>query len=295
MQQNEKFKDWLFRYQSFYRVRRTDKSKRRFLSALVADISEMREDVQVIEYNRHEKYASRNVYVGDIEKADQIICTYYDTPIQHFGPYVLFDRKEQEKRTTSFIVATSVLLLLAGIAGTLLYMRYASGTADLISVRTALIALAYGVYFYLLGKITKGLPDRRTVVRNTSSVLALLAMINDTKVKDEKTAFAFVDEGSFGESGLEAMLTPKNKKAKIFYLDCVGADAPLHVIGNDISKAKLSVMSIDHQSSDEKINYIFSAKISEKEQKTQFHLDKSELNKKNLNMENITKVMELCR
>ena len=56
-----------------------------------------------------------------------------------------------------------------------------------------------------------------------------------------------------------------------------------------------SEMSIDHQSSDEKINYIFSAKISEKEQKTQFHLDKSELNKKNLNMENITKVMELCR
>ena len=71
MQQNEKFKDWLFRYQSFYRVRRTDKSKRRFISALVADISDMREDVQVIEYNRHKKYASRNVYVGDIEKADR--------------------------------------------------------------------------------------------------------------------------------------------------------------------------------------------------------------------------------
>ncbi|WP_319468187.1 hypothetical protein [uncultured Trichococcus sp.] len=293
MQQNEKFKDWLFRYQSFYRVRRTDKSKRRFLSALVADISEMREDVQVIEYNRHEKYASRNVYVGDIEKADQIICTYYDTPIQHFGPYVLFDRKEQEKRTTSFIVASSVLLLLAGIAGTLVYMRYASGAADLISVRTLFIALAYGIYFYLFGKITKGLPSRRTVVRNTSSILTLLAMINETK--DEKTAFAFVDEGSFGDSGLEAMRAPKNKKAKIFFLDCVGADAPLHVIGNDVSKAKLSELSIDHQSSDERINYIFSAKTSEKEQKTQFYLDKSDLSRKNLNMENITKVMELFR
>lgn len=293
MKQNEKFKDWLFRYQSFYRVRRTDKSKRRFLSALVADISDMRQDVQVIEYNPQKKYASRNVYVGDIEKADQIICTYYDTPIQHFGPYVLFDRKEQEKRTTSFIIVSSALWILAGVAGTLLYMRYASGVADLVSVRTLFIALAYGAYFYLLGKITKGLPKRRTVVRNTSSVLALLAMID--KAKDEKTAFAFVDEGSFGDSGLEAMRTPKNNKAKIFFLDCIGADAPLHVIGNDVSKAKLSELGIDHQSSDEKINYIFSAKTSDKESITQFYLDKSDLNRKHLNIENITKVMELFR
>ena len=242
MQQNEKFKDWLFRYQSFYRVRRTDKSKRRFISALVADISDMREDVQVIEYNRHKKYASRNVYVGDIEKADRIICTYYDTPIQHFGPYVLFDREAQEKRTTSFIIVSSVLLLLVGIAGTLFYMQNASGAVDLISVRTLFIALAYGVYFYLFGKIAKGLANRKTLIRNTSSVLAMLAMISEAK--GEKTAFAFVDEGSFGESGLEAMRTPRNKKAKIFFLDCVGADAPLHVIGNDVSEAKLSAFQV---------------------------------------------------
>lgn len=293
MQQNEKFKDWLFRYQSFYRVRRTDKSKQRFLSALVADISDLREDVQVIEYNRHKKYASRNVYVGDIEKADRIICTYYDTPIQHFGPYVLFDRKEQETRTTSFIIASSVLLILAGIAGTLLYMKYVSDAFDGLSLSTLLTALVYGGYFYLLGKITKGSANRKTLIRNTSSVLAILAMISETK--GEKTAFAFVDEGSFGESGLDAMRTPGNKKAKIFFLDCVGADAPLHVIGNDVSKAKLSELSIDHQSSEERITYIFSAKISEKEKKTSFSLDRADLDRKTLNMENIEKVMELCR
>jgi len=293
MQQNEKFKDWLFRYQSIYRVRRTEKSKRRFLSALVTDISEMREDVQVIEYNRHKKYASRNVYVGDIEKADQIICTYYDTPIQNFGPYILFDRKEQEKRTTSFILVSSILMILVGIVGTLLYMRYASGAVDLISFRNLFIALTYGVFFYLLGKIAKGLSNRKTLIRNTSSVLAMLAMMSEAKGK--RTAFAFVDEGSFGESGLEALRTSHNKKAKIFFLDCVGADAPLHVIGNDVSKAKLSELSIDHQSSDQRINYVFSAKTSKKEQKTRLYLDKSDLSRKTLNMENITKIVELFK
>ncbi len=277
MQQNEKFKDWLFRYQYMYRIRRTEKSKNRFLSALVMDISEMREDVQVIEFNREKNYASRNVYIGDVEKADRIICTYYDTPIQHFGPYVLFDRKEQEKRTTGFILASSVLLILAGIAGTFLYMQYASDAFEVLSVRTLLIALAYGIYFYMLGKVTKGLPKRRTLIRNTSSVLGLLGMMSEEK--GTKTAFAFVDEGSFGENGLEA-LRAVNKKAKIFLLDCIGADAPLHV---------------EHPTSDRQLAYIFSAKTAEKGQTTRFYLDKADLNKKTLNMENIAKVAELCR
>ena len=145
----------------------------------------------------------------------------------------------------------------------------------------------------MLGKITKGSASRKTLIRNTSSVLAMLAMISEAK--GEKTAFAFVDEGSFGESGLEAMLMPQNKKAKKFYLDCVGADAPLHVIGNDVSQEKLSALQIDHQLSNERITYIFSAKTSEKEKKTSFYLDKADLDRKTLNMENIAKVMELCR
>ncbi len=293
MQQNERLKDWLFRYQYIYRIRRTEKNKRRFLSALVSDISGMREDVQVIEYNRHKKYASRNVYVGDIEKADQIICTYYDTPPKSFGPYVLFNRKEQGKQTTSLVLISSILMILLGIVGTLIYMRYAADAFNLASFRTAFIALAYGIYFFLLGKVTKGLTNRKTLIRNTSSVLALLALISETK--GNKTAFAFIDEGSFGESGLEALGTSPKKKTKIFLLDSVGANAPLHVLGNDFSKEKVSELRIDHPTSDQSVNYIFSARTAEKESKTRFYLDKSDLSQKNLNMENLTKVVELFK
>ena len=54
-------------------------------------------------------------------------------------------------------------------------------------------------------------------------------------------------------------------------------------------------LQIDHQLSNERITYIFSAKTSEKEKKTSFYLDKADLDRKTLNMENIEKVMELCR
>ncbi len=98
MEQTEVFKDWLFRYQYVYRLRRTEKSKKRFLAALVTDIAKMREDVHVIEYDRQKKYASRNVYVGDIKQADQVICTFYDTPPESVGSYQLFNRKIKPKK-----------------------------------------------------------------------------------------------------------------------------------------------------------------------------------------------------
>ena len=51
MEQSEVFKDWLFRYQYVYRLRRTEKSKKRFLAALVTDIAKIREDVRVSKRN----------------------------------------------------------------------------------------------------------------------------------------------------------------------------------------------------------------------------------------------------
>lgn len=55
MEQTEGFKDWLFRYQYVYRLRRTEKSKKRFLAALVTDIAKMRKVVRVIEYDQKKK------------------------------------------------------------------------------------------------------------------------------------------------------------------------------------------------------------------------------------------------
>ncbi|WP_347239696.1 mannonate dehydratase [Enterococcus lactis] len=80
MKKNELFRDWEFRYRYVYLKRRTKKSKQRFLSALVSDIYSMRTDVTVIAYDTP-AYRSKNIYVGDIEKAEKVICTYYDTPV----------------------------------------------------------------------------------------------------------------------------------------------------------------------------------------------------------------------
>lgn len=288
MEQSEVFKDWLFRYQYVYRLRRTEKSKKRFLAALVTDIAKMREDVQVIEYDQQKKYASRNVYVGNIKQADRVICTFYDTPPESIGSYQLFDRKDQARKTTTFIFASTLIAILLGVIGTLIYMRLSPDSFQLNSLGTLMIMLIYAGYFILLGKITKGLSNRKTLVRNTSSILAMLKMIAENKQKN--IAYAFLDEGSYGNKGLEELQRQVNGHCKIYYLDSVGATAPLYLVGKLPSNKKIGE-NVEYQEADQKVSYLFSARKDQTN--AAFYLNPADLKKKQLNMDNIVTVTNL--
>lgn len=288
--QDETFKDWLFRYQHIYRLRRTKKQKQRFLSALVTDIAEMRTDIQVIEYQQNKKYVSSNLYVGNVETADRILCTYYDTPPQGFGSYDLFDREKQKKSITGFILVSSLLMLLVGGLLTMLYMNQSGNTFDLFSIQTLFVILGYGLYFYLLGKVAKGLSVRKTLIRNTSSILALLALIDESR--DKKTAFAFVDEGCFGEVGLDVLKSSCKASAKIYSLDCVGAEPELYLADRTKTPIKLEdITQLGKQS--EQINYIFSARATSSAAETSYYLEQSDLKQKQLNSANMRKLIQL--
>lgn len=288
MEQSEVFKDWLFRYQYVYRLRRTEKSKKRFLAALVTDIAKIREDVRVIEYDQQKKYASRNVYVGNIKQADRVICTFYDTPPESIGSYQLFDRKDQAKKTMMFILTSTLIAILLGVIGTIIYMRLSPNSFQFNSVSTLVIMVIYAGYFALLGKITKGLSNRKTLVRNTSSLLAMLKMIAENKQKN--VAYAFLDEGSYGDKGLEELQRQVNGHCEIFYLDSVGASAPLHLVGKSPHNGKIDDY-VDYQESDQKVSYLFSARKDQTN--AAYYLNQTDLKEKHLNMENIVAVTNL--
>lgn len=283
------FKDRLARYSFLYRSRNTKKEKIRFLKSLVTDISQVRNDISVIKYSNKKKYSIRNVYVGDIQKADQIICTYYDTPPVYFGDYIFFDRKKQEKQTTKAILCTSIIWVLLGVIGVLLYMKLNSKVFGLFSVQTLCISLIYLGYFIILSKISKGVWNRNNLIRNTSSVLCLLQMLTENK-KQKKVAYAFIDDGCYGEKGLDKLMNSVKKDAKIYYLDSIGAHANLNVMGKQFKKEFVESKKIRYVSPKDQINYLFSADINENEE---FYLDKSKLKKKNLNYDNFNQTMEL--
>ena len=286
---NDILNDRLARYSFMYRSRNTNKEKTRFLRALVTDISQVRKDISVMEYSNEKKYNTRNVYIGDIEKADKIVCTYYDTPPTYFGDYILFDRKKQEKQTTKAVLFTSLAWILVGIIGTLLYMKLVSSPFVLLSVHTLCLVLIYGGYFLVLSKLSKGMWNRKNLIRNTSSILCLLQMLTEDK-NEKKVAYAFIDEGCYGDQGLDFLMKSIKKNANIYYLDSIGADATLNVMSQQLKRDIIESKKIKYISSKDRINYLFCADINENKE---FYLDKSKLKKKNLNYYNFNKAIEL--
>lgn len=280
-------KDRLVRYSFMYRSRNSNKEKTRFLKALVADISQVRKDISVIEYSNQNN--TRNVYIGDIENADQIFCTYYDTPPTYLGDYIFFDRNKQQKQTTKAVLYTSIVWVLVGIIGTLLYMKLISAPFVLFSLQTLALVLIYGGYFYILSRLSKGMFNRKSLIRNTSSVLCLLQMLTENKNK-KKVAYAFIDGGCYGEQGLDFLMKSIKKSAKVYYLDSIGAEAPLNLMGKQFKKEIAESKRIRYIEPKDQINYIFCADMNENKE---FYLDKLKLNKKNLNYDNFNQTIEL--
>lgn len=286
---DEIFNDRLVRYSFMYRSRNNNKEKNRFLKALVVDIAQVRNDISVIEYGNNKKTKYRNLYVGDIENADQVICTYYDTPSFYLGNYELFNRKKQENQTKKAVLYTSLIWFFLGIIGTLLYMKLSSKSFVLFSVETACLALIYGGYFVILSKISKGEYNRKNLIRNTSSVLCLLQMLTESK-NSKKVAYAFIDEGCYGERGLDVLKSSLKKTAKVYYLDSIGAEATLNVMGRQFKKELVQSKKIRYIEPKDQINYVFCADMN---QDKEFYLDKSKLNEKNLNYDNFNKTIKL--
>lgn len=288
MQKDEKFQDWLFRYSFVYRTRRTKKNKQRFLSALFTDLYAIREDVNVVAYN-YANYHSRNVYVGDIENADKIICTYYDTPLKHIGKYRFFDRKGQRNQTLFSLILGIVLLISAGIIGTVIYMRSSRSDMAFFSTQTILFACLFGIYFYFFGKTARGLSNRQTAVRNTSSILTMLKMID--RLEDPSIAYAFIDEGCYGDEGLQVIRDSAKKTCQFFFLDSVGANAPLRYEGNYFSEKEDQTANNKKGLPVNRINYIYSARIDE--QTHAYYLSKKDLKRKSMDLGHMEEILEL--
>lgn len=287
----EKQRDWLFRYQYIYRVRSNEKSKQRFLKALVADLLAIREDITVIEYDRQKKSANRNVYVGKIEEAQEIICTYYDTPIKSLGPYVFFNREVQKRQTLTYLLSSSVLLILIGLILTALYMKQVTNPFDFTSGWTWLAMVGFGGFFYLLSQYTKGRASKKTLIRNTSSIVAVLSLLE--KNNQKKRAYAFIDEGCYGNRGLKELLQTARKDSRIVLLDSIGSDAPLWAIGQGFSAEKLRQNEVQLKTIEQRVNYVISANEQVDGVNTTLFLTKKNLNQKELDQANLNKVLAL--
>lgn len=258
MKDIEMEKDRLLRYGYVYKSRYTAKQKDRFLRALIKDISLKRKDVSFIEYTLGKHQTLKNVYVGDLQKAKYLICTYYDTPPISFSDYPMFQVKQQEKNTLMTIGIVTIVWVLLGIIGTWL-LKDELIKFDMISLQTFIVFCMYLGYFWVLSKISKGDVQRHTLIRNTSSVLCILDILSKYS-NHNQVAYAFLDKGCQGNLGLQVACKEVGKHVTVYHLDCIGAQLPLYVMGNQAQRIENQHDKIQGVQTNHRVQFIFCAK-----------------------------------
>ena len=220
MENNCQMNDWIVRYGFLLKKRNSDKQKDKFIKAFLSDILNIRDDINVIEIDE-KKRKYHNIYIGDISKADKIITTYFDTPIVSFGDYSFTDIKKNKRNTFARIVFESVVSLCIGLGIFLFLMSVLDGKL----LTTALTVFTL-FFFYVFNGIVKGRASSKTQVRNTSSVIELLSLLEKHK-NNKNIAFAIVDGGCTNYVGLAILCTNVIQEAQIVELDSVGVNEDL--------------------------------------------------------------------
>lgn len=233
MVKKELKEDIFVRYGYILARRYTKKQRLRAAKALEKDLRSIKKDVKVDDFD-NQGLKNRNIYFGNIKKAKRIIATYYDTPSSYVGDYYPLDKKIQSNRTLIPTAIMSVLYILIGLIYTVFFARKVLEGRDFFSSPSILIMVSYFLYFILFKKILTGFSKRKTLIRNSSSIFFIFNTIIENEYSKD-TAFAFLDSGVRNNAGLER-LSEINSRAEISYLDSIGAENPLLILGYEENK-----------------------------------------------------------
>lgn len=291
MDGESKLQDWYLRYGFILDKRSTDKQKEKFIRSLITDIMSINMNLKTDQFRlskKGEEYT--NIYIGDVEKADQIICTYYDTPSLHLGGYRFFDKDTNRKNTLIVNFLLAILWLILGII-LIVYVAVpiinAYGVAN---VRTILLAVVFIIYFFWLNKFARGIDKRKNIVRNSSSILSMLDFMESNRNKQRnKVAYAFLDSGVTNDQGLEKL--KEISKGKILYLDAIGSENGLYLVSatektlNKYPNSKIVQKEESRAIGNGRVSFLISAQY-EKE----FYLNRNEIYSKNMNLKNLAVV-----
>ncbi len=214
----------LVRYGIFFGKRNTLKQKQKFLIAITKEFEKI--GYQTKFANDEKKGNSRTVdyFIGDIGKADTIICANFDTPNKVLWPNYHYYPLNGEKTFKSYWLATLLPSFLSMIVALVLMYIIISNETLGGDFRPVLIFVSILVAFLLSTVISKGLINKYNINRNTASIMAILETAK--RVKDnKKVAFILIDKGCSDNKGAQlikrALPTTMDKKLFI-YLDCIG-------------------------------------------------------------------------
>lgn len=284
--------DLYIRYQGIFGKRCTKNQKKKFIKSLITDLKLFGLNNIKKDHFDIDGKTGVNIYVGDISRANKIICTYYDTPFKHIGNYHPFKTNKGKKNTLFYIVIIATLFILLGILLTKLIIVPFFQNENQSLIGKIIILVGYFIFFTIFGKYIKGKPRKRNLIRNTSSLLVLLIDLFENQFTEEDIAFVFLDNGCTNNSGWIRLLEV-NKKARILGLDSVGADGVLIFGEVDKNYSLKRIVDTNSMRNKERNHLIlFSA---DQNKKDPYIISKKKLNSNRLNEINMENASEIIR
>ncbi|WP_392558773.1 hypothetical protein [Orbus mooreae] len=178
-----------------------------------------------------------NGYIGDLNKADIIICTHYDTGVKNFNltSKYAFNNSFNKKNYLISLLPIIVTFLLS-IALNLFLFIPGIQEAGLLSFSGLLSLLTTLVLFYFIVRYHGGIPNQKNFVCNSSSLILLLNLMSKLdKKRKRKIAFVLLDGGCTNSFGLR-MLENYSKnilKKTVIFVDSIGNDEQIQIFKPD--------------------------------------------------------------
>lgn len=206
--------DMLTQLGVFHATRTTTAAKIRFLTVVQDAIDPKGKNTEL--YQVKGKKPSLMLMNKNVSKSKPLIVTYFDTPKFAPGNYEPGnDASLKKENILAILISFGIFVLLSLPFLFFVSNFWGNNTFEFMDVFFMIYMLLLFVYLYFL---KNGFKRRNNLLRNTSSVVALIEYIKANPQAD----FAFVDYGCEDNYGLKSLIDMYPER-KIILLDCMGS------------------------------------------------------------------------
>lgn len=223
-------KELILRY-GFVAGKRYKKSQKlRFLLGMTQEFQEMGYRTEAKQTEK-KVLNNTNLYVGNISGARLLAESYYDTPPSclKLFPYRFFSRSCRRTAGNLAVILPMLTIILIGVLFfTLAYVPLWNEGGQ-VSVAGAASLVFFLILLKALHSFRRGFGQKRNIVRNTSSLIALLKLAQEEKGNSD-IAYVLTDNGCGSNVGADVLEQQKRRHQTCVHLDCVGAQGTLYAV-----------------------------------------------------------------
>ena len=200
--------------------------KNKFLFFFSEQLKEMNYSfyLKTLQKNRTLTGKCRYMVVGDLENAEKIIITGYDTPVSsmrfrtHYNPVSSSYRQDMMLEMIIRTVASATALI------ALYLLLFKAGFTSVWDQKIRMVILLTGIVFLI--RFALGLANRNNYNKNTSGLAVVLKLLIEMKDrKNSNVCFVLADKCADRSEGLALIgdyIEKNNRKAETIVIDSVG-------------------------------------------------------------------------